>query len=252
LQGGNESDSNQDGLTAIREAIRGEHDAHALLRNYRRDGTGFWNELYLSPIFNSEGVLTHFVGIQNDVTGLVEASNRLDYLAHHDVLTGLANRGLLMERLNQTLARARRSGREAAVLFFDLDNFKHVNDVFGHDAGDILLKVVAGRLNEGTRSFDAVARLGGDEFIVMIEEISGDRTPDRVVQRLLGALNEPIDILGGKFHVSASVGTAIFPEDGETGEALIKVADFRMYSAKHEGRRAEQAAEAIADHEREK
>ena len=86
----------------------------------------------------------------------------------------------------------------------------------------------------------------------MIEEISGDRTPDRVVQRLLGALNEPIDILGGKFHVSASVGTAIFPEDGETGEALIKVADFRMYSAKHEGRRAEQAAEAIADHEREK
>lgn len=246
LQG---SATNQPGLTRIREAIREQRDAHALLKNYRKDGTPFWNELYLSPIFDSAGILTHFVGIQNDVTQLVNSSERLDHMAHHDGLTGLANRGLLMQQLTQTLLRARRNGTSVAVLFLDLDNFKHVNDVFGHDAGDGLLRVVADRLRAGTRAGETVARLGGDEFIVVLEDISSDRPLAGIIERLVYSLCQPVVIFEQEFRPSASVGAAIFPADGDTPEALIKVADFKMYSARHETRSAEESPEETRDPE---
>lgn len=242
LQGAN---SDQPALTKVREAILEQHDVRVLLKNYRKDGTLFWNELYMSPISDLDGNLTHFVGIQNDVTAQVEAQLRLDHLAYHDALTGLANRGLMMEQLRQALHRAFRKGGKVAVLFFDLDNFKQVNDVLGHDAGDELLKIVADRLRSLTRANEIVARLGGDEFIVVLEDISADWRPDEVMQRLHSSLTEPAILAGNQVYPSASVGMAVFPQDGDTPEALLKVADFNMYLAKHEARASRESGATL-------
>ncbi len=237
------SDTEQPGLTEIRKALREVRDARVLLRNYRKDGTMFWNEFYLSPILDLAGRLTHFVGIQNDVTDRVEARHELDHLAHYDALTGLVNRGLLMEQLKQALLRAERSGGRIAVLFFDLDNFKHVNDVFGHDAGDRLLKVVAERLKTCSRAGETVARLGGDEFIVVLEDLSDERQPTEVMQRIVSAVCEKMDLFDQPFSLTVSAGMALFPRDGDTPEVLLKAADFNMYVAKHQTRTSNQDKE---------
>lgn len=231
----------QEGLTEVRRAIHEGKEARVLLKNYRKDGTLFWNELYLSPIRDFSGRITNFVGIQNDVTQQVESAQRLDYLAAHDYLTGLANRGSMMTQLKQALLRANRNGGKVAVLFFDLDNFKHVNDVYGHEAGDRLLQVVAARLRAETRGCEVVARLGGDEFVIVLEGFNGDRPLPAVVQRLTASLSEAVDFLDQPFHPSASVGMALYPRDGDTAEGLLKAADFDMYAAKHNARRQRQS-----------
>jgi PAS domain S-box-containing protein len=147
-------ETQQPGLTAVRGAIREQRDTMTVLRNYRKDGTPFWNELHFSLLRDSQGRLTHFVGIQNDVTLRVEFEQRLSFLAHHDSLTGLANRELLFERLRQAVMRSSRHNTSVALLFLDLDNFKHVNDAFGHDTGDMLLRIVAERLQGQVRDCD--------------------------------------------------------------------------------------------------
>jgi diguanylate cyclase (GGDEF)-like protein len=239
----------QHGLSAIRQAVREGREVRVVLRNFRKDGEMFWNELYLSPVRDRAGVLTHFVGLQNDVTVEMESTQNLEHLAHHDALTGLVNRAYLMVQLRQATLRARRSGRTLAVLFFDLDNFKQVNDVLGHEAGDKLLQVIATRLSGSARAGETVARLGGDEFVVILEDVAGEqmigaeRGPDGVLvkicepaQRLLTALGEATEIAGAPIHPSASVGMAVFPQDGETPEELLRAADMNMYMAKHDAR----------------
>ena len=233
LQG---TDTDQPALAEIRESLSEGKDARVVLRNYRKDGTLFWNELYLSTIRDRAGRITHFVGIQNDVTAQIEAKNQLQHLAHHDPLTGLANRSLLMAQLEQALERARRTETTVAVLYFDLDKFKEVNDTFGHDAGDQLLLVVAARLRSVVRGGETVARIGGDEFVVVVEDISAPRQSTKVMRRLSAKLQESTNILGTDIHPEASVGMAIFPQDGETAEELLKAADFKMYLAKHDAR----------------
>lgn len=235
LQG---SDRDQPGLSEVREAILTQRDVRVLLKNFRKDRTPFWNELYLSPLFDLEGNLTHFIGIQNDVTAQVESEEELKFLAHHDSLTGLANRRVLIENLEKAILRASRRIENIAVLFFDIDNFKSVNDVFGHDAGDSILKIIAERLRLGTRANETVARLGGDEFVAVLEEFSADRQPFEVMQRLISKLSEPVTLFDQPFHPSASVGMAIFPLDGATPDALLKAADFNMYVNKHTARDA--------------
>jgi len=231
LQG---TDTDQPARAEIRHALSEGKDARVVLRNYRKDGTLFWNELYLSTIRDHDGNITHFVGIQNDITAQIEAKNQLQHLAHHDPLTGLANRGLLMAQLDQALEQARRNQTTVAVLYFDLNKFKQVNDTFGHDAGDQLLLVVAGRLRSVARGGETVARLGGDEFVVVLEDINATRQPTMVMRRLSEKLQEPTNILGTDIYPGASVGMAIFPQDGETAEDLLKTADFKMYLAKHD------------------
>jgi diguanylate cyclase (GGDEF)-like protein/PAS domain S-box-containing protein len=253
LQG---TDRDQPGLTAVRRAIQEGREVRVVLRNYRKDGTMFWNELYMSPIRDRAGVLTHFVGIQNDVTVEMESTQNLEHLAHHDALTGLANRAYLMVQMRLAILRAQRSGQHLAVLFFDLDNFKQVNDVFGHDAGDTLLQVIAKRLRLFARAAETVARLGGDEFVVVLEDFSPNPgaenqqgQPTEAAQRLIAALSEKTEIAGAEISPSASVGMAVFPADGETPEALLKAADLRMYAAKHEARaRQEREDEELADY----
>jgi diguanylate cyclase (GGDEF)-like protein/PAS domain S-box-containing protein len=242
LQG---AERDQPGVAAVREAIHAGREVRVVLRNYRKDGTLFWNELYMSPIADLEGRVTHFAGIQNDVTVQMESARKMEYLAHHDALTGLANRAQMMTQLRHTLSRARRSGTPVAVLFFDLNNFKQVNDVLGHEAGDRLLQTVAARMRELVREGETLARLGGDEFVVVLEDFSDERQPVQVMQRLIDCLSESTNVLGDPFQPSASVGMALFPEDGDSAESLLKAADFRMYVAKHSARSKDESEEGL-------
>lgn len=237
------TDTDQPDLPKIREAIAKQTEVQALVRNYRRDGTPFWNEFYMSPIFDTDGRLTHFVGFQNDVTTRVEAAHQVEHLARHDGLTGLANRGLMMELLKQALPRAQRAGSHVAVLFFDLNNFKYVNDEFGHEAGDQLLRAIAERLQRDSRAGEMVARIGGDEFVAVIEDITAEFQAVEIMERLSSGLAEPYDLDGQEFYPSASIGMAFFPRDGATPESLLKAADVKMYKAKEDFHRAHPVVE---------
>jgi len=178
----------------------------------------------------------HRLSIVRDIRGRKESQARIDFLAHHDQLTGLPNRVLLRERLEFILANARRHASRAAVLFIDLDDFKIVNDSLGHAAGDALLKVIARRLNELVRSVDVVSRHGGDEFLVVLADVEDEQAPGRVAERVIAAVSEPLDLDGQGVAVSPSIGIAVYPRDGESAEALIKNADAAMYLAKERGR----------------
>ena len=161
---------------------------------------------------------------------------RIDYLAHHDLLTGLPNRAMLLDRLEFVLANARRRGSHVALLFIDLDNFKTVNDSLGHMAGDALLKVVAGRIPRALRAGDIVSRHGGDEFLVVLPEVQADSAPVAVAEKLLAAVSEPVELEGQALSVSPSIGISLFPRDGADADTLIKNADAAMYLAKARGR----------------
>jgi diguanylate cyclase (GGDEF)-like protein/PAS domain S-box-containing protein len=223
----------QPGLEILRKALQGRREVKTVLKNFRKDGTSFWNELYLSPLKDATGHVTHYLGIQNDVTAKVEMDANMAHMAHHDMLTGLANRTLLMDRLDKTILRSRRSERLAAVLFLDLDNFKCVNDIFGHDAGDSLLRVIANRLASTVREYETAARLGGDEFVVVLEDLADENEAQKIMQRLTSELRKPIWFSQETFEPSVSIGMAIFPRDGESPKELLRAADMSMYLVKH-------------------
>jgi diguanylate cyclase (GGDEF)-like protein len=161
---------------------------------------------------------------------------QLKFRAYHDALTGLPNRPLLVERLNQEMAHTRRNGKQLAVLFIDLDRFKKINDSLGHDGGDRLLCQVAERLTSCTREGDTVARMGGDEFVVLLPDLGNAQLAARLASEMLGLLAEPFIIEGGSNYVGASIGVAIFPDDGSIAPELLKKADMAMYRAKATGR----------------
>lgn len=155
------------------------------------------------------------------------------YLALHDELTGLSNRRLFQDRLDNALARARRKGEPLGLLSIDLDQFKRVNDTFGHQAGDRLLRQVSARFARRVRSSDTVARTGGDEFCVILENPAGRTDAENVAHSLQCLLNEPIQLGDHSIRVGASIGVALFPEDGENADSLCRAADLRMYAVKH-------------------
>jgi diguanylate cyclase (GGDEF)-like protein/PAS domain S-box-containing protein len=234
LQG---ADREQPELDKIRRAIAEEHDAQALLRNYRKDGSLFWNMLYVTPVLDPRsGTVTHFVGVQYDITEIKRYQDELEHQANHDALTGLANRNLLKDRLQQSLALAHRYERPFSLAFIDLDNFKLINDSLGHDIGDRLLKIVAERLVTCVREGDTVARLGGDEFVLLVTEQGRDDSVYRIVQRVMAAISQPFVIDKREFKVTCSVGVATFPHDGEDPDTLLRNADTAMYRAKDLGR----------------
>ncbi|HSI57482.1 MAG TPA: EAL domain-containing protein [Ideonella sp.] len=182
---------------------------------------------------------TRMIDLATRIAGIAierrRAEERIGHMAHHDELTGLPNRALLSDRMTQALALARRSGRAVALLFVDLDDFKFVNDSFGHPAGDALLIEVAARLSAAVRGGDTVARLGGDEFVVMLLDLEQAEDAVKVVQKILGALSLPLLIDARSVQVSASIGVSIYPGDGTCGETLLKHADVAMYRAKELG-----------------
>jgi diguanylate cyclase (GGDEF)-like protein/PAS domain S-box-containing protein len=176
------------------------------------------------------------ISVVRDIRRRKASQARIDFMAHHDLLTGLPNRALLLDRMEFVLATARRRGTQAAILFIDLDNFKTVNDSLGHAAGDALLKIIATRIPRALRGVDVVSRHGGDEFLVVLPDLEGDHGPVPVAEKLLAAISEPMELEGQSISVSPSIGIALFPRDGDTPDALIKNADAAMYLAKERGR----------------
>lgn len=230
-------DFNQRGLGTIREALRCRREAHAILRNYRKDGSLFWNELFIAPVRDESGSMTtHFVSILNDVSERISYEQQLEFHANHDALTGLANRNLLNDRIAQALAQARADGLLVGVLLLDLDRFKLINDGFGHSPANELLKSVAHRLNQSVRDTDTVARLGGDEFVVVIGRLQSADDLSIVAGKILRSLNQPFIMEGKEIFVTASVGAALYPRDGDHGEILLRNADVAMYRVKEHGR----------------
>ena len=170
------------------------------------------------------------------VASQVEHAQQVEYLAYHDGLTGLPNRSLFSKLLHQGIQQARRHDRPLAVLFLDLDRFKHINDTLGHEAGDQLLQEVAKRLKACLRESDSVARLGGDEFVVMLPELTEATYAAAVAQKMISLLAKPFLLLGQEFRVTGSVGVATHPQDGLDEETLTKNADIAMYKAKEQGK----------------
>jgi diguanylate cyclase (GGDEF)-like protein len=193
-------------------------------------------------------VTERLVAIGDQAATAVQNARLLEQIRHqavHDGLTGLANRALFDEELEKTLARARRDGSSVTVLFVDLDDFKSVNDRFGHGAGDHVLRTVAARLVESARQGDSVARLGGDEFVMLLPG-SGHDDDGHVAERVRGAINRPIALGDEQLRIAASVGAACFPDDGPTAEKLMRSADRSMYRIKHAARLPAEVAPAAA------
>ncbi|MBP1202870.1 diguanylate cyclase (GGDEF)-like protein [Duganella sp. 1411] len=164
------------------------------------------------------------------------AKDALGHLAHHDFLTGLPNRPLLMERMAQAIGMAQRQHSRMAVLFIDLDRFKIINDSLGHAVGDLLLQAVGQRLVAAIRASDTASRLGGDEFVVLLAEVANERSASELADKLCRALAEPFDLDGQTAHIGGTIGISMYPDDGEQAEALIRNADVAMYHGKHSGR----------------
>ncbi|MDG9784362.1 bifunctional diguanylate cyclase/phosphodiesterase [Metapseudomonas otitidis] len=204
--------------------------------NRRKNGETFPEWLTINAVRNPEGQITHFVGVFADISPLKQAQARLDYQAHHDPLTGLPNRILFENRLRQALAACEREGHEGAVLFLDLDRFKHINDSLGHPIGDVLLKSIADRLGNQLGRNDTVARLGGDEFIILLPHLRRPEEAQHLAERLLACFNAPFETQDHEFFISASIGISRFPEHGSDTATLVKNADAAMYQAKSKGR----------------
>ncbi len=209
--------------------------------NQRKNGEIFPEWLTITAVLDADGQVTHYVGVFSDITLRKEADEKIYRLAFYDPLTGLPNRRLLMDRLQQAMASGARSQREGALLFLDLDDFKTLNDTRGHDIGDLLLIEVAERLRDCVRGGDTVARLGGDEFVVMLEDLSEDTQQAAaaardVGEKVLAAINQPFDLQGVEYHGSSSIGISLFRGGGIGMDDLLKHADTAMYQAKASGR----------------
>ena len=221
-----------DAQLRIRDAVETRRPVTVELLHYRKDGTSFWVENNINPISDDTGRCTHLVSIQRDVTERKHAEQALAHQALHDGLTGLPNRTLLADRLQQALASGRRRGHSVGLLLMDLDRFKAINDTLGHRAGDQVLQRVAARIDSTLRASDTVARLGGDEFAVVLPDIGGLDEAYRVATKLLAALDGPFDIEGLTIRVDASVGITVAPLHGDDSTTLLQRADVAMYRAK--------------------
>ena len=229
-------DSEQLALEGVRHAIAEQSEAWVRLRNYRKDGTMFWNDFYVAPVVDDIGTVTHFLGIQNDVSEHYHYEQQLAYRASHDALTGLPNRQLLRDRLQMAVVAAESAGRRVAVVFIDIDDFKLVNDSLNHAAGDEALALIAQRLLEEIGPNDMVSRFGGDEFVILLPDFADDARVHRLIARTSRALSVPMFISGIEHVLTQSIGWCTYPECGNDAETLLKHADMAMYEAKRMGR----------------
>ena len=205
--------------------------------NRRKSGEVYPEWLNIIAVLDEQGLVEHYVAIFSDITERKRQESVITYQAHHDALTGLPNRTLFRDRVEQAVSISRRHDRQdAAVMFLDLDRFKMVNDTFGHDVGDLLLREVARRLRAAVRESDTVARLGGDEFTVLLPELAGPEGAAAVADKILEATREPCHIAGHELFITTSIGIALYPRDGTDVDSLMKRADEAMYQVKARGR----------------
>ena len=204
--------------------------------NRRKTGEVYPEWMNISAIRDDSGQAVYYVAVFSDISLVKQNEERLHRLAHYDVLTGLPNRVLIMDRLRQALIQAKRGGGLVGILFLDLDRFKLINDTLGHKAGDLLLKGVAKRLQQAVREQDTVGRLGGDEFTIILPELHSAASAGNVAAKIIDSLAAPVPVEGHDLFVTTSIGIAIHPSNGESPDALIKNADIAMYQAKGQGR----------------
>ncbi len=272
LQG---TDDDQAALIEVRDAVREGRDCQVLLRNYRKDGTLFWNELRLSPVHDERGELVNFVGVQNDVTErklaeeelrrahaeldervrqrtarLAEANARLkreiaerqlleEHLTHqafHDPLTGLPNRSLFLDRIELSLTGSLERRAKVAVVLVNLDNFRTVNDSLGYEVGDRVMLAVAERLENAVGARGTTAHFGGDQFAVLLEDVASAGDAVRVARWIEEGLRRPLDLEGLEQVVTASIGIGLSTSNWEPPEEILHRADAAMYRAKEAGK----------------
>lgn len=233
LQG---NDRRQAELEKLRKLISDGEEGRVVLRNYHKGGDLFWNDLYVAPVRDDGGRITHYVGVLSDITDSRKYQLELERRATHDLLTGLANRGLLMDRIQLAVMQAKRRAQKVALLFIDLDGFKIINDGFGHAVGDQVLKLTGNRLAANIRQGDTAARLGGDEFVIVLNDQERIEEVSDAVQRIMEAVLRPIPIQQQEFTLTCSIGISVCPDDGDDPAELLKFADIAMYKAKEEGK----------------
>jgi len=202
----------------------------------RPGGRTSWVLTQAEPIFDAQGHLEGFIGSVTDISRRKRTEEEIRQLAYYDPLTRLPNRPFFLEQLERALASAQRTGRQVALLFCDLDNFKDVNDSLGHDKGDILLQTIAGRLSSCIRRGDTLSRFGGDEFVLLLPSVTASSQIVAVARKIQRSMAKPFDLDGNEVYATTSIGIAVHPNDGEDVQSLLKHADMAMYVAKGRGR----------------
>ena len=208
----------------------------ATLANKVKRGEIIHTEWYNTPLVDNEGVMIGVASLVQDITERLNTERTIHYMAHHDTLTGLPNRRLMQDRLNQAILQARRQQKHVALLFLDLDRFKLVNDTLGHETGDYVLRDIAKKLNNVVREGDTVSREGGDEFLIILPDLDKPEFAQLVAAKILDELAKPIEVSGHELTVTASIGISHYPNDATDVQQLLKHADSAMYQAKDAGR----------------
>ncbi|NWF39297.1 diguanylate cyclase [Mariprofundus sp. NF] len=222
-------------LSEVRESMQENLPFHSEYRIRSKSGRDIWVKDAAATVRDHDHDL-YLQGVVHDISERKESEKKLLQMAHFDQLTGLANRTLFLDRLDQSLAQAKRHKQGFAVLFLDLDGFKAVNDNLGHKAGDVLLSEAAHRLAANVREVDTVARMGGDEFTIILNEVSSRKSIEQVASKLLKSISAPYEHIDAQFKVTLSMGIALYPDDGMNRDALITAADNAMYKAKNSGK----------------
>lgn len=221
--------------TIEQQLLRHKHWVGELwIRNKQRQAILVWLEI--NQVIDIKGETSHFVAVFTDITERKKAEEDLRFLASFDTLTGLPNRTLFQDRLNHAITQAHRANNIVALLFLDLDRFKHINDSMGHHVGDLLLKAVARRLQNAVRDGDTVARLGGDEFTIILEGVAKTKAATLISEKVLRAFQTPFLLDDKTLTISTSIGISLYPNDADNADSLIKFADTAMYHAKSSGR----------------
>ena len=220
----------------LQEAMQLGSTWETFMVSIRRNGDRYWQQVTASPILDELGGLSHIVLNIDDISERVETQAQMEKLAFYDPLTGLENRRLFKDRLDQALKHVRRTKKNMALLYLDLDQFKRINDTLGHEAGDELLCAVARRLRDCVREEDIVCRLGGDEFTILLADVVHADDASIVARKILQALQDPVDLGMQEVTVSCSIGITIAPDDSMNASVLMRNADLAMYRAKDQGR----------------
>lgn len=220
----------QDLLSKNAKFYQSEH------RCYHKNGETIYTLSTLSVIRDKKGSPLYFTLQVLDVTSQKLAEEKLLHLAYHDPLTGVANRNKFEQFMYHLLASVRRHQQDFALMYLDLDRFKHINDSVGHEAGDVVLKIIAGRIQNAVRNTDLVARLSGDEFVIVVTEVTQSESVAIIAQKLLRSIMEVVVVKNTEFYLSTSIGISVYPEDGDDLETLMKNTDLALYRAKEHGR----------------
>ncbi len=233
LQG---ADTSPEARVQLRRALQQQEEACVLLRNYRRDGSAFWNELTVGPVFDDAGVCTHFFGIQHDISRQIDSENQLALASTHDTLTRLLNRAGFENELPAVCSDSAQRGRVVGLLYLDVDGFSPVNDALGRGIGDLLLGQVAKRLTALLPKGGLVARFEADEFVLALPDCAYEQRVDEHAERVLSAMSEPFVVAGHDLHVSASLGATICQSLVDADFSAIQRANLALRHAKESGR----------------